>query len=235
MQTSLNIYEEWCTFHNIDTDLFGKRTFEVSHKIRAKINGLHITGVSNSGKYILHSIRNGLMNCGRMRCQASDNFTFGSCIDKTLIYTDEMWFTPQNVEGKCIPEGTEMFINIKHQNERLLKRTPSLSTSNDNPWRHVMGKAQALQNRMFVFETKRPMKKLLEWGAIKLNPVMWLTIWRYHNDKYINNKNDNTLQRRICRRIRASTVILRRIAICPKRKQSASKSKNIRICWEKNK
>lgn len=47
------------------------------------------------------------MNCGRMRRQASDNFTYGSCVDKTLIYTDELWFTPQNVEeGKCILEGT---------------------------------------------------------------------------------------------------------------------------------
>lgn len=112
VQTSLKIYEEWCSFHSIDPDEFGKRTFEVCHKIRPNINGLHITGVSNSGKiYILRSIRNGLMNCRRMRCQASDNFTFGCCVDKTLIYTDEMWFTPQNVEeGKCILEGTETSI-----------------------------------------------------------------------------------------------------------------------------
>lgn len=191
VQTSLNIYEEWCSFHNINPDEFGKRTFEVCHKIRPKINGLHITGISNSGKsYILRSIRNGLMNCVRMRCQASDNFTFGSCVDKTLIYTDEMWFTPQNVEGKCILEGTETFINIKHQNERLLKRTPSLSTSNDDPWRHVMGEAQALMNRLFLFQTKRPMQQLLQWGSIELNPVMWLTIWRDHIDNYINNKID---------------------------------------------
>lgn len=76
VQTSLNIYEGWCPFHNIDPDEFGKRTFEVCHKIRPKIIGLHITGISNwrggGLGYILRSIRNGLMNCGRMRCQASD-------------------------------------------------------------------------------------------------------------------------------------------------------------------
>lgn len=139
VQTSLNIYEDWCKYHNIDPEDFGWKKFEVCHKIRPKINGLHITGVSNSGKsYVLRSIRNGLMNCGRMRCQASDNFTYGSCVDKTLIYTDELWFTPQDVEeGKCILEGTETYVNVKHQSERLLKRTPSLSTSNDDPWRHV--------------------------------------------------------------------------------------------------
>lgn len=88
----------------------------MSQKKTEKIS-LLITGVSNSGKsYILRSIRNGLINCGRMRCQASDNFTFGSCIDKTLIYTDEMWFTPQNMEEvKCILEGTETYVNVKHQ------------------------------------------------------------------------------------------------------------------------
>lgn len=124
-----------------------------------------------------------------MCCQASDNFTFGSCIDKTLIYTNEMWFTPQNVEeGKCILEGTEMFINIKHQNERLRKRTPSLSTSSDDPWGHVMGEAQALQNCMYCYYTKRPMRKLIEWGATELNPTTWLTIWRDHIINYIENK-----------------------------------------------
>lgn len=90
IQKSLDIYEQWCKYHNINMDDFGMKLFEICHKIRPKINGMHITGVSNSGKsYILRPIRNGLMNCGRMRCQASDNFTYGSCIDKTLIYTDE--------------------------------------------------------------------------------------------------------------------------------------------------
>ncbi|CAE1177333.1 unnamed protein product [Acanthosepion pharaonis] len=126
-----------------------------------------------------------------MHYQASDNFTFGSCINKTLIYTDKMWFTPQNVEeGKCILEGTETFINIKHQNERLLKRAPSLSTSNDDPWRHVRGEPHVLQNRMYTYYTRRPMKKLIEWGAIELNPTMWLTIWRDHIKNYVENKID---------------------------------------------
>lgn len=129
------------------------------------------------------------MICGRMRCQASDNFTYGSCVDKTLIYTHEMWFTPQNVEeGKCILEDTETYVNIKHQSERLLKRTPSLSTSNDDPWRHVMREKQAMLNRLYMFNTTRPMNKLVEWGAIELNPLMWLTIWRKHIDSY-NEKN----------------------------------------------
>lgn len=101
-----------------------------------------------------------------------------------------MWFTPQNVEeGKCILEGTETFINIKHQNERLLKRTPSLSTSNEDPWRHVMGEAQTL-SRLFLFVTKRPMQQLLQCGSIEPNPVMWLSIWRDHIDNYIHNRID---------------------------------------------
>lgn len=197
VQKSLDIYEAWCKHHNIDSDNFGTKLFEVCHKIRPKINGLHITGVSNSGKsYILRSIRNGLMNCGRMRCQASDNFTYGSCVDKTLIYTDELWFTPQNIEeGKCILEGTETYVNVKHQNERLLKRTPSLSTSND-PWRHVQAERKAMENRMFLFTTYVPMKELKEWGTIELNPIMWLTIWRKCIDDYINKqyipKTDNS-------------------------------------------
>lgn len=190
VQKSIDIYECWCKHHNFNPIDFGQKTFEVCHKIRPKKNGLHITGPTNSGKsYILRSIRNGLMNCGRMRCQASDNFTFGTCADKTLIYTDELWFTPQNVEeAKCILEGTETYVNVKHQNERLLKRTPCLSTSNDDPWRHVQGDKEAMQNRMYIYNTQRSMPQLEEWGVIELNPTVWLTVWRKFIDDYTENK-----------------------------------------------
>lgn len=66
-----------------------------------------------------------------------------------------LWFTPQNVEeGKCILEGTETYVNVKHQNERLLKRTPSLSTSNEDPWRHVQGERKAMENNVHVHNIK---------------------------------------------------------------------------------
>lgn len=133
------------------------------------------------------------MNCGRMRCQASDNFTLGSCIDKTLIYTDEMWFITNNIEeAKCILEGTQMYINIKHQNERILKRTPSLSTSNTPPWRVGLQDEDALRNRLFLYETFRPMPQLKEWGRVELNPLMWLTIWKIHIEKYVTNTYNQT-------------------------------------------
>lgn len=113
----------------------------------------------------------------------SDNFTFGSCIDKTLIYTDEMWFTPQNVEeSKCILECTETYVNVKHQAERLLKRTPCLSTSNDNPCSH--GRSWNHEEQVTYIHNKKA-HETIKWGAIELNPLMWLTIWRTHIDNYI--------------------------------------------------
>lgn len=51
-----------------------------------------------------------------------------------------------------------------------------------------MGEAQALQNRMYIYYTKRPMLKLIEWGAIELNPTMWLTIWSECILNYISTK-----------------------------------------------
>lgn len=172
---------------------FARNSFDVCHKITPKINSLHITGVSDSGKsYILRSIKNGLMNCGRMRCQASDNFTFGSCVDKTLIYTDEIWFTSSTIEeAKCILEGTETYVNVKHQNERILRRTLCISTSNVKPWRHVLGDKQTLLNRMHYYETRRSMHTLKEWGKIELNPIMCLTIWKRHINAYINNEHSS--------------------------------------------
>lgn len=154
------VFKEWC----IDIEKFSRESFEVCHKIWRKGNTLHITGVSNSGKsYIPRSIRNGSMNCRRRCCQVSDNFIFGSCADKRLIYTNETWFMPQNIEeAKCILEGTEAYVNVKHQNERLLKRTPSLSTSNDHPWRHVMGEKET-ESR--IYYTVHPAFQLKERGS----------------------------------------------------------------------
>lgn len=49
-----------------------------------------------------------------------------------------------------------------------------------------MGEAETMKNRMHIFTTTRPMKKkLIEWGAIELNPLMWLTIWRSYIENYI--------------------------------------------------
>lgn len=78
VQKSLDIYDAWADFHNFDPVEFGRNLFEVCHMIRAKKTRFHITGPSNSGKsYVLRSVRNGLMNCGRMRCQASDTSPSG--------------------------------------------------------------------------------------------------------------------------------------------------------------
>lgn len=78
--------------------------------------------------YILISIRNSPKNCNRMRYQASDNLTFATCIDKTLIYTDEWWFTNNIEEAERILKGAPTYIGIKHQNGRIQKRTPNLPT-----------------------------------------------------------------------------------------------------------
>lgn len=170
---SLNILEEWCEHHCIDVEKFAKETFDVCHKIMPKINSLHITGVTNSGKsYVLRSIRNGLMNCGRMGCQASDNVTFGTCVDKTLVYTDEVWFTPQDVEeAKCILEGTETYVNVKHRSERLLRMTPCISTSNSEPWKVVLHEKEAIQNRMYHLHDVEADAETREMGKDRAKPA----------------------------------------------------------------
>lgn len=147
--------------------------------------------VSKSGKsYILRSVRNGPMNCSRTRCQTSDNFTSGSCRDKTLIYTDEMWFNTNNIEeGKCILEGTRTYINIKHQAERLQKRKPP-STCNVKPWQVVLQDTDAIKNRLFIYETHREMPNLKNWGKVELNLLMWLMVWQKFINKFIENKYD---------------------------------------------
>lgn len=187
VNTSCDIYDEWCTFHKIDPMQFGKDLFNVGHKIMPKINAFHLQGPTTSGKsYILKSVVDGLLNSGTIRTEKSDSFCFGSCADKSIIYTDELWFTKENVEqAKCVLEGTNVLVNVKHQNERLIERTPSLSTSNTNVWNVVPGEEQPLRHRMIIYKTTRKMDILKEWGICKINPLMWLTIWRPHIDSLL--------------------------------------------------
>lgn len=182
INTSLDIYEEWCNFHYINPKDFGKDLFNVCHKILPKINSFHIQGPTTSGKtYVLKSIVDGLMNSGTIRTEKSDSFCFGSCADKSIIYTDELWFSKENVElAKCVLEGTKVLVNVKHQSERLIERTPCLSTSNTDIWNVVPHEEQPLLHRMIIYKTRARMDSLKEWGICKLNPLMWLTIWRDH-------------------------------------------------------
>lgn len=113
----------WPDFPQFDNERFAGATFEACHKIKKEEDGLHIACQTNIGKScILRSIKKGLINSGRMRCQVSDNFAFGSSVDETLIYTDEMWFTTNNVEeAKCILKCTKTYIRAERKNTKACR------------------------------------------------------------------------------------------------------------------
>lgn len=76
------------------------------------------------------------------------NFTFGLCLQNSSTPTrcglrHETW-----KRGNVFWKG-QTFINIKHQNERLLKRTPSLSTSNEGPMATRHEKHRRLSTDLF--------------------------------------------------------------------------------------
>lgn len=128
------------------------------------------------------------MNSGTIRTEKSDSFCFGSCADKSIIYTDELWFSKENVEqAKCILEGTKVLVNVKHQSERLIERTPVLSTSNSDIWNVVPHEEEPLKHRMIIYKTRGIMENHKEWSICKINPLMWLTIWREHIDSVLKN------------------------------------------------
>lgn len=72
-------------------------------------------------------------------------------------------------------EGAEAYVNVKQQQERILKRTPCLSTSNNDPLA-TRDSRDIMRNRIFEYRTHKQMEQLKQWGAIELNPLMWLAI-----------------------------------------------------------
>lgn len=111
------IYSVLCQHHNIDEKEFAIKRFDVCHKVLPKINSFPIQAPANAGKtYILSSIKEEICNFGSMRCQDQEAFTFVGCLDKLLIFTDEMCFYQHNVDQtKCILDDAPTIVNVKNQ------------------------------------------------------------------------------------------------------------------------
>lgn len=126
-----------------------------------KINAFHLQGPANAGKtYIISSIREGIVNYGAMRCRDEDAFTFANCVDSALMYTDELQSYSHNVDqAKVILEGGTTHVNVKNNPERLMRRTPCLSTSNTDSWLTIPGEEPNLKARMHYHNLENPMPK----------------------------------------------------------------------------
>lgn len=93
-------------------------------------------------------------------------FTFANCVDRALIYIDEMQFYSHNVDqAKVILEGGTTHVNVKNNPERLMRRTPCLSTSNRDPWLTIPEEELNLKARMHYHKVENPMPKLKYWGT----------------------------------------------------------------------
>lgn len=65
-----------------------------------------------------------------------------------LISTDEMRFYQHNVDqAKFILEDRPTIVNVKNQNERLMRRTLCLSTSNEETWKIILNEKKPIRAR----------------------------------------------------------------------------------------
>lgn len=103
------------------------------------------------------------------------------------IYTDELQFYSHNVDqAKVILEGGTTHVNVKNNPERLMRRTPCLSTSNTDPWLTIPNEEPNLKARMPYYNMQSPMTKLKYWGAKKLTPRMWIILWKTYIEQWEN-------------------------------------------------
>lgn len=116
-----------------------------------------------------------------MRCQVSDNFAFGSSVDKTLIYTDEMWFTTNNVEeAKCILKCTKTYIRAERKNTKACR----LVTQNHGAL--LCKKKTPLKTDFSTMRQDNQWRASGKW-KLRTNPLMWLRVWNKYIAKYIED------------------------------------------------
>lgn len=177
---SWKLFAKWCNFQTIDHGLFVERLKNVLAREIPKKNTFCLVGEASSGKsYVIRSILPYYSYFGETHgMEGSYAFLWQGLMDCSLGLMEECYITPAMVDqAKLVFEGSQTMVKVKCKPDGVLQPLPILITSNNNPWFHCSGSRQALQDRMYYYETHR-MEDLAE---VKkgLNPNMWYYIFQY--------------------------------------------------------
>lgn len=182
---SIDILADWCEFNSIDWAQLISATINVMDKKSVKKNTIMILGPSNGGKSVVYSVP--LQTLVPLKCMLSSagnasQFLWDSLPGNRACFMEEASITQEHQNtAKKVLGGEECSVNVKHEKDVVLKRTPVIMTCNDDPFYMVQKQCDriALRNRVYAFSTK-------EWPEFKLveeqvNPGMWYKILKASN------------------------------------------------------
>lgn len=120
-----------------------------------KQNCVWVYGPSNTAKTTLMAsfINEFFPNCyGTPDNAERTGFPFNNCVNKRIIFWEEPFVRPQNIEDvKCIMSGSTFSTDIKYQSGVSIQKTPVIVTCNKTPWQGLAD-PNVMRSRCFSFK-----------------------------------------------------------------------------------
>ena len=150
-------------------------------------------GPSNSGKtmMLIQPLSLLVSNVGRIPSlnAAANNFVWQDCLNTNMICIDECVIQPGSFEeAKQIFAGEDTSINVKHQPQAVLKRTPIIACTNRQPWVFAPNERDALLNRMYMYQTTRPFDQLADYAQYSLSPKVYTLLFAWYSKGVLNER-----------------------------------------------
>nr|QTE04053.1 MAG: nonstructural protein 1 [Turdus hortulorum parvoviridae sp.] len=134
---------------------FGQCLNNVLNLKSDKQNCIWVWGPSNTGKTtLMESLVNIYFpsSVGKPDNNVRSNFPFNNCVGKRLIFWEEPYITPENIENvKCLMSGSTFAADVKYQSNLEIEKTPVLVTSNKVPWAGLVDQT-VMRSRCFSFK-----------------------------------------------------------------------------------
>lgn len=170
---------------------FVQSIFNISDKLIPKVNTFLIVSPPSAGKtYLINSFAKNFWPLGMVQNHVKNggNFNWQDAVGCRLNLWNECLLMGEAFieQAKAVWEGDAVSVDVKHEKQKTLKRTPLYITCNKDPWAFTLGSKQAFLDRCIQYRWHRqPWLKKMDAYPV---PSAWHLI--YENSQRVEWWND---------------------------------------------
>lgn len=182
LDSSINLWFDWIAFHQLKPTEFLRDILTVLSGDGGKKNCLFLWGATNSGKSVMFSkpLEYIMQSVGRInQISAGNAFTFEACVNRRLISIEECKMAKIHIdELKKIMGGETCQVNVKGVREGgIVRSTPVIATSNENPLESTTADTRAIGNRCYLYHLQSSCPLLEDYINTALDPRLYVILF----------------------------------------------------------
>lgn len=170
---------------------FIQSIFNITDKVIPKVNTFLIISPPSAGKtYLINSLAKNFWPLGLVQnhVKGGGDFHWQDAVGCRFNLWNECLLMGESFieQAKAVWEGDAVSVNVKHEKQKTLKRTPLFITCNKDPWSFTPASKQAFLDRCIIYRWHRqPWLKKLDSYAV---PSSWHIL--YNNTQRVEWWND---------------------------------------------